>query len=96
MRKPSAKQIQKGIESFIRRMLDVTVHLVRIENGVPRSGGSGFIYEKDGRHILFSVLHSFQPTRTIPMMSALMGGTWKPAWWSATIRFCCRYRPLSS
>jgi hypothetical protein len=66
MKQPSDKEIRKGIDAFIRRMLDLTVHLVRIEGGRPASAGSGFIYERDGRHTLFSVLHSFQPDKNDP------------------------------
>jgi hypothetical protein len=66
MRKPSDQQIKEGMDAFIRQMLDVSVRLVRIEDNVPCSGGSGFIYEKSGRHTLFSVLHNFRPDKAKP------------------------------
>src|SRR5688572_3741347 len=59
-RQPTAREIRTGIDQFVRRMLAWTINLVRIENDQPRSVCSGFIYERDKRHTLFTVLHSFQ------------------------------------
>src|SRR6266478_8335271 len=62
-RKPTENEIRAVIDQFIRRMLDWTIKLVRIENNQPRSVCSGFIYERGNRHTLFTVLHSFQKNK---------------------------------
>jgi hypothetical protein len=60
---PTEQEIRAGVDYFIRRMLAWTIKLVRIEHDQPRSVCSGFIYERNNRHTLFTVLHSFQSNK---------------------------------
>jgi|GEM_PF-4627552 len=55
---------RRHIEAFERQMRACTARLSQIENGQPRSGGSGLLYAHWDRHFVLSVLHNFDPADT--------------------------------
>lgn len=60
MSKAKQHQEQLAAEAYIKRMLDVTVPLIRIDDSQPSSGGSGFILGREDRFTLITALHNFR------------------------------------